>query len=184
MLIFRQKTIGRTLAGRPRRGRGPRRGRDEANSRSLVLLLFLYRGERATDQAACKPGSVRDARTGAAGWPFLWDACCQAPRATDPDDRPGNRPAPRRSAAPSSLLGLAPGGVCRAAAVAGAAVRSCRTLSPSPAGDADAASPRRADCSLWHFPWGRPRRALPGTVFPWSPDFPPPSCPESGHPAA
>ncbi len=27
---------------------------------------------------------------------------------------------------------------------------------------------------LWHCPWGRPRRALPGTVFPWSPDFPPP----------
>src|SRR5690606_37916745 len=25
---------------------------------------------------------------------------------------------------------------------------------------------------LWHYPWGRPRRALPGTVFPWSPDFP------------
>jgi len=32
----------------------------------------------------------------------------------------------------------------------------------------------RAVCSLWHFPWGRPRRALPGTVSPWSPDFPPP----------
>ena len=30
----------------------------------------------------------------------------------------------------------------------------------------------RAVCSLWHFPWGRPRRALPGTVSPWSPDFP------------
>lgn len=29
-----------------------------------------------------------------------------------------------------------------------------------------------AVCSLWHCPWGRPRRALPGTVFPWSPDFP------------
>ncbi len=26
---------------------------------------------------------------------------------------------------------------------------------------------------LLHFPWGHPRRALPGTVFPWSPDFPP-----------
>jgi hypothetical protein len=26
---------------------------------------------------------------------------------------------------------------------------------------------------LWHFPWGRPRRPLAGTVFPWSPDFPP-----------
>jgi len=34
---------------------------------------------------------------------------------------------------------------------------------------------RRAVCSLWHFPWGRPRRALPGTVSPWSPDFPPPA---------
>ena len=34
---------------------------------------------------------------------------------------------------------------------------------------------RRAVCFLWHFPWGRPRRALPGTVFPWSPDFPPPA---------
>ncbi len=30
-----------------------------------------------------------------------------------------------------------------------------------------------AVCFLRHFPWGRPRRALPGTVFPWSPDFPP-----------
>jgi hypothetical protein len=36
---------------------------------------------------------------------------------------------------------------------------------------------------LWHFPWGRPRRALPGTVSPWSPDFPLPAAAESGHPA-
>jgi len=28
-------------------------------------------------------------------------------------------------------------------------------------------------CFLWHFPWGRPRRPLTGTVSPWSPDFPP-----------
>ena len=34
-----------------------------------------------------------------------------------------------------------------------------------------------AVCSLWHFPWGRPRRPLAGTVFPWSPDFPPPGLP-------
>jgi hypothetical protein len=33
---------------------------------------------------------------------------------------------------------------------------------------------RQAVCFLWHFPWGRPRRPLAGTVFPWSPDFPPP----------
>lgn len=31
---------------------------------------------------------------------------------------------------------------------------------------------RRAVCSLWRFPWGYPRRALPGTVPAWSPDFP------------
>jgi hypothetical protein len=38
---------------------------------------------------------------------------------------------------------------------------------------------------LWHFPWGRPRRALPGTVPPWSPDFPPlakQNLTKSGHP--
>ncbi len=28
--------------------------------------------------------------------------------------------------------------------------------------------------SLWHFPWGRPRRTLSGTACRWSPDFPPP----------
>jgi len=33
----------------------------------------------------------------------------------------------------------------------------------------------KAVCFLWHFPWGYPRRPLTGTVFPWSPDFPPPA---------
>ena len=32
---------------------------------------------------------------------------------------------------------------------------------------------RKAVCFLLHFPWGRPRRMLSGTVCPWSPDFPP-----------
>ena len=49
--------------------------------------------------------------------------------------------------------------------VAGAAVRSCRTFSPLP---------KIGGLFLWHFPWGCPRRALPGTLYPWSPDFPPP----------
>ncbi len=35
------------------------------------------------------------------------------------------------------------------------------------------AGARQAVCFLWHFPWGCPRRPLTGTVFPWSPDFPP-----------
>ena len=44
----------------------------------------------------------------------------------------------------------------------------------------------KAVCFLWHCPWGRPRRVLPGTVSPWSPDFPPSRavrCSESGRPA-
>ena len=32
-----------------------------------------------------------------------------------------------------------------------------------------------AVCFLWRCLGGRPRRALPGTVFPWSPDFPHPA---------
>ena len=45
---------------------------------------------------------------------------------------------------------------------------------------------RRVVCFLWHFPWGRPRRTLSGTVFPWSPDFPHPQpfgCRGCGRPA-
>ena len=55
--------------------------------------------------------------------------------------------------------------------------RSCRrergALLPHPFTLAGGPCGAPAVCSLWHFPWGRPRRALPGTVFPWSPDFPP-----------
>ena len=66
-----------------------------------------------------------------AGRPFLWDAPYGAPRATNPD---GGAGMPLRLAAPPSLFGLAPGGVCPAAPVARGAVRSCRPVSPLPAG--------------------------------------------------
>lgn len=69
------------------------------------------------------------------------------------------------------LFGFAPGGVCRAADVATRAVGSYSTLSPLLPSLLRAA---KAVCSLLHFPWGRPRRTLSGTVSPWSPDFPPP----------
>jgi hypothetical protein len=85
----------------------------------------------------------------------------------------------RTSRPPPPLFGLAPGGVYRAIPVAGDAVRSYRTLSPLPAPLAR----QPAVCFLWHFPWGRPRRPLTGTVFPWSPDFPPPT-PAKGPKAA
>lgn len=67
-----------------------------------------------------------------------------------------------------SLFGLAPGGVCRAASVAGNAVRSYRTFSPLPRPIHNAAVAVR---SLWHCPWGRPRRTLSGTVCPGARTF-------------
>jgi hypothetical protein len=66
------------------------------------------------------------------GWPFLWDARCRAPRATDPSGGAEVRPAFPRAGCLPLLLGLAPGGVFPAAAVAGGAVRSYRTVSPLP----------------------------------------------------
>ncbi len=101
-------------------------------------------------------------------------ASCDRPerRRGDPPGvtNPGFGPSRRRL---PLLLGLAPGGVFHAVAVAGGAVRSYRTVSPLP--PARLARASSAVCFLWHFPWGRPRRALPGTVPPWSPDFPLPA---------
>jgi len=74
-----------------------------------------------------------------------------------------------RSRVLPSLFGLAPGGVYHAGSVAGPAVRSYRTFSPLPT---KPLGERRAVRSLWHFPWGRPRRTLSGTACQWSPDFP------------
>jgi hypothetical protein len=103
----------------------------------------------------------------------------QPTRATGPDE-----------AHMPPLFGLAPGGVYRAGPVAGPAVGSYPTLSPLPScafgfGGLARSSlkRRRAVCFLWHFPWGRPRRGLPGTVVPWSPDFPRPArCASRGRP--
>jgi len=115
-------------------------------------------------QTACKPGSVRTR---------VRDDHSSGTRLAARLTRP-TRTAERESScavlAQPSLFGLAPGGVYPAAPVARGAVRSCRTVSPLPAGCLAALA--RAVCFLWHCPWGRPRRRLSGTVFPWSPDFP------------
>lgn len=66
------------------------------------------------------------------------------------------------------LLGLAPGGVCRAGPVASPAVGSYPTLSPLPLGRS-----RKAVCFLWHFPSARAGRPLAVALSSWSPDFPP-----------
>ena len=157
-------------------------------------MMFFFCSRRGTGvtqdlvekecQTACKPGSVpapRGAMDDHSSGTSVAGRLARPTRtaaAKTPPGRTGSGPAGR-----PSLFGLAPGGVCRAAAVTGGAVRSYRTLSPLPAAAFRERAP--AVCSLWHFPWGRPRRALPGTVFPWSPDFPPLGRrrAKSGHPA-
>jgi len=122
-------------------------------------------------QTACKPGSVREPEL--PGWPFIWDPRCRAPQATYPGGGAGDRPGQASRAAPirsCSRWGLP----CRSRC------RSRGALLPHPFTLARAS---RAVCFLWHFPWGRPRRALPGTVSPWSPDFPPPPAPVGARPA-
>ena len=94
--------------------------------------------------------------------PFIWDHRCRRPRATNPDGSVETRLRAKPCAIPirsCSRWGLP----CHDR------YRPRGALLPHPftlAGDTPAV------CFLWHFPWGRPRRALPGTVFPWSPDFP------------
>ena len=77
--------------------------------------------------------------------------------------RPARKAACPAAAEPSSLLGLAPGGVCRAAAVTGGAVRSCRTLSPSPAGALRRPGGQAALCGT--FPGVTPAGRYPAPSF-------------------
>ena len=86
------------------------------------------------DQTACKPGSVPPAFADAAIIPL------DRPLLDGSRDLPGRlgpaRPCPGSLRGASSLFGLAPGGACHAASVAGDAVRSYRTLSPLPGAEA------------------------------------------------
>jgi hypothetical protein len=67
--------------------------------RSVLILFFYFEGTGLVPgtmgQAACKPGSVPATRSGDGRWPFLWGGRCRTPRATYPDDWPGNRPSRR-----------------------------------------------------------------------------------------
>ena len=63
------------------------------------------------------------------GGPFLWDGCCQPPRAAYPGLSDRSRSA---RAAPRPLFGLAPSGVCLAVRVTTNAVVSYTAVSPLP----------------------------------------------------
>ena len=105
--------------------------------------------------------------SGCARRPFLWDTRCRVPLATYPGGRREDRlPEPEGPGAAAPIRSCSRWGLpCRPRCrVRGGLLPHPFTLTPNASG---------AVCFLWHFPWGRPRRALPGTVFPWSPDFPP-----------
>ena len=159
---------------------------------------FLHANRKSTSlenalehQPACKPGfvghrllapAIRDGHS--SGTTFA--RCLEQPTRTASLTSPCGVIAFANIPALPSLFGLAPGVVCHAGSVAGPAVRSYRTFSPLLAFAACAATAqqargpvapkpkgrRRAVRSLWHFPWGCPRRMLSGTVCRWSPDFP------------
>jgi len=61
----------------------------------------------------------------------------------DRPERRRERPARQHECCLPLLLGLAPGGVCPAAAVAGSAVRSYRTISPLPPAAREGSRARR-----------------------------------------
>ena len=147
----------------------PRNGKAGRDSDRRVAPDVV--GRRSKDQMACKPGSVSAfaVRLGRAmaihlGRP-LPDASCN-----QPGRRPGNGArgcppvVPIRSC---SRWGL-PCHPCHQGR--GALLPHPFTLTRRCAG-----ARGQAVCFLWHFPWSRLRRGLPGTVFPWSPDFPPPA---------
>jgi len=110
--------------------------------------------------------------------PFLWDAHCCAPHATNPGGGAGMPLRHRHGGTPQ----LPPAAPIRSCSRWGLPCRLCHqkrgALLPHrftlAAGRAETQA--AAVCFLWHFPWGRPRRPLAGTVFSWSPDFPPPGC--------
>jgi len=104
------------------------------------------------------------------GQPFICDARYRAPDATNPDGRAEMPPAapcglPATPIRSCSRWGLPCHPCCQGC---GALLPHRFTLTLTP-GYPDG----QAVCFLWHFPWGRPRRPLTGTVSPWSPDFPP-----------
>ena len=93
-------------------------------------------------QATCKPGSVPGPKgpgDGHSSGTRVAAGLARPTRTTSLETGPCRTA--EAAAAPSPLLGLAPGGVYRAADVAAGAVRSCRTLSPLPAGRARRPAP-------------------------------------------
>ena len=109
----------------------PGRGPDPLDLTARPFGAPSRHGLRGNCQLACKPGSVWRLPSATAIHLGLGSLPASS---NQPGRRPGSRLVAGVASAPvPPLFGLAPGGVCRAASVAGDAVRSYRTLSPLPA---------------------------------------------------
>src|SRR6185312_22277 len=92
-------------------------------------------------------------------------------------ERPARRSRKNRGR-PPLLLGLAPGGVCPAAAVAGGAVRSYRTISPLPPRKGTKPLKGLAVCFCGTFPRVAPAGRYPAPCFRGARTFLSPPCGE------
>lgn len=121
------------------------------------------RGHAEKCQGACKPGSVPPTvsagRTVSAAAAIHLGGASPRRSSSQPGSSGAKRPAPCET---GSLFGLAPGGVCHAGAVAGAPVRSYRTLSALPV----PVTGPSAVFFLWHFPSANVQRHPPGGRYP------------------
>ena len=125
-------------------------------------------------QTACKPGSVPlsgspEGGDGHSSWTLVAERLVRPTRAAA--RRPARHLGSLRNACRSYLV-LLPVGFSLPPPLP--AVR-CALTAPFHPYRRPACRGGLAVYFLWHFPWGRPRRALPGTVPPWSPDFPLPA---------
>ncbi len=145
-----------------------------------LFVLGIFQNNKRTCQTAYKPGSVRDPVKDRATTIHLGRPLPSASR-----DRPGRLARERALLAlrPTyrPYLVLLPKGFAVPPPLPEARCALTAPFHPCRRNEPKRATP--AVCSLWHCPWGRPRRALPGFVFPWSPDFPPPPEGEGGRPA-
>ena len=144
------------------------------------VVFCSWGGGQKRRQTACKPGSVRSLRTWTA-IPLGRDS--RRASRDQPGRRGGNAPASHQAdfsvgAAGHPYSVLLPVGFTLPPPLPGARCALAAPFHPCP----QAPKGVRAVCFLWHCPWGRPRRPLAGTVFPWSPDFPPP--PEGQRPSS
>ena len=133
-------------------------------------------------QTVCKPGSVPTPGGAGDGHSSGTPVTGRLARPTRTTARKPASPVSPANGEPGvpSLLGLAPGGVYRAAPVAGGAVRSYRTLSPLPAGrgpqacDLGARDPGRRFAFCGTFPGVTPAGRYPAPCFRGARTFLPP----------